>query len=71
MNARLLLLTVLCPAALLAAESASPSLPAPDSLMLDGVPPIPAEIAEQVGRYTETRAAAFVDWRPGKRRCSS
>ncbi|MBA3543562.1 MAG: S9 family peptidase, partial [Chthoniobacterales bacterium] len=66
MNARLLLLTVLCPATLLAAESPSPSLPVPDSLLLDGVPSIPAEIAEQVGRYTETRAAAFVDWRPGK-----
>lgn len=34
--------------------------------MLDGVPPIPSEIAEQVGRHTESRAAAFLDWRPDK-----
>ena len=38
----------------------------PDSLALDGVPPIPAEIAEQVGRYTESRPATFLDWHPSK-----
>ena len=38
----------------------------PDSLVLDGVPPVPAEIAKQVGRYTESRAASFLDWHPNK-----
>jgi dipeptidyl aminopeptidase/acylaminoacyl peptidase len=62
MNAPLMLLPLLLPATLFAAET----LTAPDSLLLDGVPPIPAEVAEQVGRYTESRAAAFLDWHPGK-----
>ena len=34
--------------------------------MGDGVPPIPAEITEKVGRYTEARAAVFSDWHPTK-----
>ncbi|MBA2586654.1 MAG: PD40 domain-containing protein, partial [Chthoniobacterales bacterium] len=35
-----------------------------DNLVTDGIPSIPAEVAEQVGRYTEARAAAFLDWHP-------
>ena len=62
MDARHLLLSILFPATLLAAKPPAASLPAPDSLVLDSVPPIPAAIAEQVGRYTESRAAAFLDW---------
>ena len=31
----------------------------PDSLIVDGIPPIPANMVDQVGRYTEARAAAF------------
>ncbi len=38
-----------------------------ESLVLDGVPAIPAEIAESVGRYTEFRSAAFRDWNPVRR----
>ena len=34
------------------------------ALVLDGVPPISSEIPEQVGRYTESRAATFLDWQP-------
>jgi dipeptidyl aminopeptidase/acylaminoacyl peptidase len=49
---------------LLAAEPSPNSLTPPDSLALDGVPPIPAKVAEQVGRYTESRAAGFLDWHP-------
>ncbi|CAN5533541.1 S9 family peptidase [soil metagenome] len=62
MNARPLLLSLLCTPALLGADTLTP----PDSLVLDGVPPIPSEIAEQVGRYTESRAASFLDWHPSK-----
>lgn len=36
----------------------------PDSLAVDGIPPISSEVVDQVGRYTEARAAAFVDWHP-------
>ncbi len=36
----------------------------PESLIAEGVPAIPAEVADQVGRYTESRAAAFAGWNP-------
>jgi dipeptidyl aminopeptidase/acylaminoacyl peptidase len=32
--------------------------------VVDGIPPIPGELPEQVGRYTESRAAGFQDWHP-------
>ncbi len=38
-----------------------------DNLVVDGVPPINSEIADQVRRYTESRAASFADWHPTKR----
>jgi dipeptidyl aminopeptidase/acylaminoacyl peptidase len=38
-----------------------------DNLVVEGVPAIPASIAEQVGRYTEIRGAHFVSWSPVKR----
>ena len=38
-----------------------------DNLVLDGIPPIPAAIAESVGRYTEARAAALASWHPSRR----
>jgi len=38
----------------------------PDSLIADGIPLIALELAEQVGRYTESRAAAHQDWHPTK-----
>ena len=50
------------PTTILAADNLTP----PDSLVLDGVPSISSQIAEQVGRYTESRAAAFLDWHPAK-----
>ena len=40
---------------------------APESLIVDGIPPIPADLPEQVGRYTEFRSATFQDWDPTKR----
>ena len=38
-----------------------------ENLVLDGIPAIPAAIAEAVGRYTESRAAAFTSWHPTRR----
>lgn len=40
--------------------------PAP-SLVADGIPPVPREAAERVGRYTEFRNAYFLDWSPTRR----
>jgi len=39
----------------------------PDSMVLDGIPPIPASIAEAVGRYAEYRTAGFLSWHPARR----
>ncbi len=38
-----------------------------ENLVLDGVPNVPASVAESVGRYTEFRAASFAAWHPAKR----
>ncbi|HVF69994.1 MAG TPA: S9 family peptidase [Chthoniobacterales bacterium] len=43
---------------------AKPPLTPGDNLVVDGVPPIPGELPEQVGRYTESRAASVQDWHP-------
>ena len=39
----------------------------PPNLLAQGIPPIPARIAEQVARYTDFRGHAFVDWHPTRR----
>ena len=49
------------------AADAPKTIPPPDSLVLDGIPPIPADLPELVGRYTEFRAALFQDWNPTRR----
>lgn len=41
-----------------------PPLTPGDNLVIDGIPPIPGELPEQVGRYTESRAASMQDWHP-------
>jgi dipeptidyl aminopeptidase/acylaminoacyl peptidase len=38
-----------------------------DNLVTDGIPEIPAAIAETAGRYTEFRSAALEGWHPVKR----
>ena len=38
-----------------------------DNLVTDGVPPVPAVIAEAARPYSEFRAAAFWDWHPARR----
>jgi len=56
---------LLSPLALLAADPpAKPPLTPSDNLVTDGIPPIPGELPEQVGRYTESRAAIMQDWHP-------
>lgn len=55
---------VLAAAARVAAQAPGTVAP-PETLVLDGVPPIEASIAAQSEKYTNYRTAAFVDWRPG------
>ena len=51
-----------------AAAPAKPAVIKPgDNLVADGLPEIPAEIAEAVGRYTEFRSASLASWHPTKR----
>jgi dipeptidyl aminopeptidase/acylaminoacyl peptidase len=38
-----------------------------ESLVVEGVPPIPAALVEDVRRYTEFRAALFLSWHPARR----
>jgi dipeptidyl aminopeptidase/acylaminoacyl peptidase len=38
-----------------------------DNLVVEGVPPIPREVQQRVGRYTEFRAAGLSDWHPVRR----
>src|SRR5260370_37662322 len=53
---------------LLAPVRAQDSVIAPsDNLVVDGVPKIPASIAETAGRYASYRSANLADWHPTKR----
>ena len=38
-----------------------------ENLVADGIPSIPASLAEEVRRYTESRAAQLADWHPARR----
>ncbi len=61
----------------LVAQEAGPAAPQPakpeaiyapnENLIVDGIPPIPATLADDVARYSEFRSAAFVDWHPTRR----
>ena len=59
------LFVLVCLAALPAAAQDSYVAP-PESLFLDGVPKIPAALAEKVGRYASFRSASLSDWHPVK-----
>jgi hypothetical protein len=37
------------------------------TLVVEGVPAIPASLAEEVRPYTESRSAVFADWHPARR----
>src|SRR3712207_3845959 len=52
--------------AIRAAEPAQKTVTPGENLVVDGIPPIPADIVDRVGRYTEARAAVFADWHPTK-----
>ena len=66
MNRILLLASlILIPLCAFAADpTPKPPLTPADNLVIDGIPPIPGELPEQVGRYTESRAATVQDWHP-------
>ena len=49
------------------ALAAEPVVAPPDSLVLEGVPPIAVDLADAVGRYGEFRRAILLDWHPSSR----
>jgi dipeptidyl aminopeptidase/acylaminoacyl peptidase len=55
-------------AAVRAQQAAPPAGPAAirptENLIVEGIPEIPAGLADEVRRYTEARSAAFVGWHP-------
>jgi dipeptidyl aminopeptidase/acylaminoacyl peptidase len=53
-------------AAFAADPPAKPPLTPAENLVVDGVPPIPGDLPDQVGRYTESRAATMQDWHPSR-----
>src|SRR5438093_1488523 len=62
---RLLLVAPLVGGAPLLAQTGA--IPPGDNLVTDGVPPVPASIAEAARRYSAFRSAAFWDWHPTRR----
>jgi dipeptidyl aminopeptidase/acylaminoacyl peptidase len=50
-----------------AAAQGGDSLVAPENLVTEGMPAIPATMVEQVRRYTEYRSASLADWHPLRR----
>src|ERR1700722_372361 len=38
-----------------------------ENLVVEGVPPIPASLAEKADRYTNFRSATFTSWHPQRR----
>jgi len=51
-----------------AAQPGQPAVLTPgDNLVAQGVPAIPASLAAEVRRYTESRPASFMDWHPTRR----
>jgi dipeptidyl aminopeptidase/acylaminoacyl peptidase len=51
----------------LAAQTPEPVIAPGDNLVVQGIPPIPASLADTVGRYTEFRSAIFTGWHPVQR----
>jgi dipeptidyl aminopeptidase/acylaminoacyl peptidase len=73
MNRTLVLVVSIFLAAALAQNAPSGPPPAPptiqpnSALIVEGIPSIPASIAEQADRYTQVRSATFLDWHPTRR----
>jgi dipeptidyl aminopeptidase/acylaminoacyl peptidase len=61
---RLCQLLVLVWVAALPAAAQEASVAPPESLVIDGVPRVPAELAETAGRYASFRSASISDWHP-------
>ncbi|MBD2356853.1 S9 family peptidase [Tolypothrix sp. FACHB-123] len=52
---------------ILMVSAQNPTVNPGENLVTDGIPPIPASIAETVDRYTQFRAASLASWHPSRR----
>jgi dipeptidyl aminopeptidase/acylaminoacyl peptidase len=65
---RLVLAAALAAAMSVESGAQQPRTIAPgENLVVDSIPPIPASLADEVQRYTESRAAQLADWHPSRR----
>jgi dipeptidyl aminopeptidase/acylaminoacyl peptidase len=64
---RSVVLPALAMAMPLAAQQPQPAIAPNENLVADGIPPIPASLAAEVRRYTESRGAGLADWHPVRR----
>jgi dipeptidyl aminopeptidase/acylaminoacyl peptidase len=53
--------------ALARAQAPQPVIAPNENLVADGIPPIPASLADEVRRYTESRGAGLAAWHPLRR----
>lgn len=66
MRSFLAILTVAAAGAMAEAVQPPAVITPTDNLVVDGVPAIPAALADSVRPYTESRAASFVEWHPAR-----
>jgi len=64
---RILVVVILIVGAVVVVPAQTDSVQAPENLVSDGVPTIPAALAETAGRYGNYRTALLRDWNPDKR----
>jgi len=73
MTVRFIFLSLICSIALVAQNAPSGPPPATQTvqpnpaLTVEGIPAIPAAIAQQADRYTQVPSAGFLDWHPSRR----
>ena len=66
-HARLLLVLSFVTAGLASLQAQNKAIAPAENLVVDGIPAIPASLADDVRRYTESRPANFADWHPARR----
>jgi dipeptidyl aminopeptidase/acylaminoacyl peptidase len=64
---RLLFVTALVTLAAANIAAQDKTIAPTENLVVDGIPAIPASLADEVRRYTESRPASFADWHPTRR----
>src|SRR5947209_16635240 len=64
---RVIAVALLLVSTALAQSGGGPVVAPGDNLVVEGVPPIPAALADEVRRYTEFRTAGLASWHPARR----